>query len=478
MSLRDVEAKKLYRHHFNRLRPGLLAASAALILAACGGVPVTVVPDPSVPPAPGGVPTVPADPAAPGLPGAPSGTGALPPVITAPPGTRPMPAPVARPGNKPAVAANRNFVRGTWQNVPGWQTDDMGPVWNTFLENCRSILLRTGRPVALAAPQIADPYAWQQVCAASRELRNPVSHAQMRSFLEKWLEPWSVRAASGEAASSIATGYYEPLVTASRVRGGVYQWPLYAVPADLLTIDLGSLYPELAGKRVRGKLDGKRVVPYDTRTELTRPGREPAAIVWVNDPVDAFFLQVQGSGRASLDEGNGRTSLIRVAYADHNGHPYVSIGRWLVDQGELTMDQASMQSIKAWAQRNPNRVREMLNANPAMVFFREEAIAYAEEGPKGAFGVPLTAQRSIAIDPSIVPLGTPVFLATTLPNSRQPMQRLMFAQDTGAAIKGAARADVYWGSGDAAGEMAGRMKQASRMWALWPKGEGAPTSAR
>jgi membrane-bound lytic murein transglycosylase A len=324
-----------------------------------------------------------------------------------------------------------------------------------------------------------DPYAWQQVCTAARDpsLRGPLSNAQMRGFLEKWLEPWTVRAPTGEAATSLATGYYEPLVHASRVRGGVYQWPLYAVPNDLLMIDMGSLYPELAGKRVRGKLDGKRVIPYDTRTELDRPGREPAAIVWVRDPVDAFFLQVQGTGRANLEDGPGKGSTIRIAYADHNGHPYVSIGKWLVDQGELTMDQASMQSIKAWAQRNPTRIKQMLNANPAVVFFREEAVPNAEEGPKGAFGVPLTAQRSIAVDASVVPLGSAVFLSTTQPNSKQLLQRLVFAQDTGAAIKGAARADLYWGYGEAAGEMAGRMKQASKMWVLWPKGEGAPAPA-
>jgi len=250
-----------------------------------------------------------------------------------------------------------------------------------------------------------------------------------------------------------------------------YQWPLYTVPADLLTIDLGRVYPELAGKRVRGKLEGKRVVPYDSRSAI-EAGRRPPAIVYVNDPVDNFFLQVQGSGRVQLPDGK----TIRVAYADHNGHPYVSIGKWLADKGEMPIAQTSMQSIRAWAKRNPGRTQEMLNANPAMVFFAEEPIIDPEIGPKGAYGIPLMAQRSIAVDTNFVPLGTPVFLSTTMPASNTALNRLVFAQDTGTAIRGAARTDFYWGFGAAAGELAGRMKQTGQMWVLWPKQAGAPSA--
>jgi membrane-bound lytic murein transglycosylase A len=274
----------------------------------------------------------------------------------------------------------------------------------------------------------------------------------------------------------LVTGYYEPVVNGSRQRGGAFQWPLYAVPADLLTVDLGAVYPELAGKRVRGKLDGQRVVPYDTRAALEASERKPPALVWVDDPVDNFFLQVQGSGRVRLAEGPGAGQTIRLAYADHNGQPYVSIGRWLIDRGELSADQATMQNIRAWARRNPGRVREMLNANPAVVFFREEAGADPASGPRGAYGLPLTAERSIAVDTRFVPLGTPVFLATTLPGSAQPWRRLVFAQDTGAAIKGAARADLFWGPGEEAGQQAGRMKQRGQMWLLWPKQAGEPSA--
>jgi membrane-bound lytic murein transglycosylase A len=295
----------------------------------------------------------------------------------------------------------------------------------------------------------------------------------VRRFLQDQLRPWRLDDAAGQPATGTLTGYYEPLIRASRTRTGAYQWPIYAPPDDLLTIDLGSVYPELAGKRVRGKLDGHRVVPYDTRAQITAdPARQPAVIVWADDPVESFFLQIQGSGRAVLPDGK----VLRLAYADHNGRPYASIGQWLARQGEMPLARASMQNIKAWARAHPDRVPELLNVNPAMVFFREETITDPELGPRGAYGVPLLPRRSIAVDPAYVPLGTPVFLESGPQGGAAPLRQLVFAQDTGAAIKGAARADFYWGTGDEAGAHAGRMKQSSRMWLLWPVHAGAPSA--
>jgi membrane-bound lytic murein transglycosylase A len=195
----------------------------------------------------------------------------------------------------------------------------------------------------------------------------------------------------------------------------------------------------------------------------TLTGKE---VVWVDDPIEAFFLQVQGSGRVQLIDAK---ETIRVAYADQNGHPYKSIGRYLVDKGEMTLDQASAQNIKAWFAANPSRQQELLNANPSYVFFKEEKLSDANKGPKGALGVPLTAQRSIAVDPQYLPLGAPVFLSTTYPNKDLPLQKLVVAQDTGGAIKGAVRADYFWGFGQVAGDNAGRMKQRGMMWVLLPK---------
>ena len=366
------------------------------------------------------------------------------------------------------------FVPVGWAALPSWSNDDFSKLWPVFINNCKGLMRPTGGSMVQQAR--ATPRAWQPVCAAAAQAA-PQGSAEVRAFIEQHLQPWRLLDEQGKPARNTVTGYYEPLVHGSRKRGGEYQWPLYQPPKDLLTIDLGSVYPELAGKRIRGKLDGKRVVPYDTRAEIAAsPDRQPPAIVWVNDPVEAFFLQIQGSGRVQLPDGK----MIRLAYADHNGRPYASIGRWLADRGELPLAQTSMQNIKAWAQRNPQRVQEMLNANPAMVFFREESVASSEAGidfgPKGAYGIPLAGQRAVAVDTRYVPLGAPVYLATTRPSSTEPLRRLVFAQDTGAAIKGAARTDFYWGFGDEAGALAGRMKQNGEMWVLWPKQAGAPSA--
>ncbi|NHC60904.1 murein transglycosylase A [Paenalcaligenes suwonensis] len=364
------------------------------------------------------------------------------------------------------------YVAVNWSILPGWQQDNLEHVWKAFINNCKGLM----RPVSgsLTMPARAAPRAWQGVCSAAANSNiSGQDTAAVRQFLQQHLQPWRVLDANGAVASNTVTGYYEPLIQASTTRGGTYQWPLYATPDDLLTIDLGSVYPELAGKRVRGKVQGNRVVPYDTRAEIAaNSSRQPPALVWAADPVEAFFLQIQGSGRAILPDG----SAVRLAYDDHNGRPYASIGQWLAKQGEMPLAQTSMQNIKAWAKRNPNRVQEMLNANSAMVFFRQETITDPLLGPKGAYGIPLIAERAVAIDPTFVPLGSPVFLATTYPGSQKPLQRLVFAQDTGAAIKGAARTDFYWGTGDEAGAQAGRMKQRGEMWVLWPKSAGAPSA--
>src|SRR5688572_23347148 len=268
----------------------------------------------------------------------------------------------------------------------------------------------------------------------------------------------------------MVTGYYEPLLHGSRKRSARYRYPLYAAPSDLLVIDLSSVYPELKHRRLRGRLEGNRVVPYLARGEIDR---EPTPlkgheIAWVDDAVDAFFLHIQGSGQVQLENGE----RIRVGYADQNGHPFRSLGGLLIRRGELPPERASMQGIKDWARRNPKRVQEFMNANPSYVFFRELPNDLA--GPIGSLGVPLTPERSIAVDPRVVPLGVPVYLATTWPNTADPLQRLMVAQDTGGAIAGGVRADFFWGFGDPAGQQAGKMRQAGRMWVLLPKGYTPP----
>lgn len=217
---------------------------------------------------------------------------------------------------------------------------------------------------------------------------------------------------------------------------------------------------------MRGRLEGKKIVPYYARADWDQQKSKHSqkVVAWVSNAIDLFFMQVQGSGQVALSDG----SRIRLGYADQNGHPYRSIGRWLIDQGEITIEQASMQGIKEWARLNPQRLNELLNQNPSMVFFRE--LPLTGKGPLGAMGIPLTPERSLAVDPRYIPLGAPVWLVTTRPNSDQSLARLMLAQDTGGAIRGAVRGDYYWGSGTDAGNVAGKMRQTGRLWVLMPKG--------
>ncbi|WP_300337727.1 murein transglycosylase A [Accumulibacter sp.] len=342
-----------------------------------------------------------------------------------------------------------------WSDLPGWTDDDLRAAWPAFLESCRSLAKRPQWPL------------WRPACEQARALPTP-SGASIRSLFESRLQPWLLTNPDG-SAEGLVTGYYEPLLRGSRTRGKPYLQAVLGVPADLLSIDLGAVQPELKNQRLRGRLQGNKVVPYYSRAEIA--GREQAyadrVLLWVDDPVELFFLQVQGSGRVKLADG----SMTRLAFADQNGHPYQSIGKVLVDRGELTVDQASMQGIKQWAQANPARLPELLNANPRYVFFSEQALkGNGGDGPSGALGVPLTPERSIAVDPAHVPLGAPVFLATTQPATSTPLRRLMLAQDTGSAIRGVVRADFFWGFGAQAGAQAGRMKQQGRMWVLLPPG--------
>ena len=342
-----------------------------------------------------------------------------------------------------------------WEDVKGWGADNLAEAHGALLESCGAL---------------AKQPAWREACEAARAL--PAENAALRAFFETRFRPWRV-VNPDESTEGLVTGYYEPLLRGSRERSKSFSHAIYGVPDDLLVVDLGELYPELKNFRLRGRLDGRRVVPYWPRAELTPQSAALAgkALLWVADPVELFFLQVQGSGRVELPDGR----RVRVGYADQNGHPYQSIGRWLVDKGELKLEDASMQGIQAWARANPKRLNELLNVNPSFVFFRE--LPDNGGGPPGALGVPLTPGRSIAVDPRTVPLGAPVFLATTQPASGQPMQRLVLAQDTGGAIKGAVRADFFWGFGAEAGAQAGRMRQKGEMWVLLP-GALVPDNSR
>ena len=352
----------------------------------------------------------------------------------------------------PAPPSAARYVQTSYSDLPGWPAAELEPSLRAFLAGC---------------PRLKAVPALTRACEAARTVP-PDDAAAARSFLEATFVPYAVIAPDGSDTGPM-TGYYEPVLDGSRVRTDRFRYPIFGVPDDLVDVDLASLYPELKGLRLRGRLDGRRLVPYYSRAEIDARGDgfEAPVIAWVADPVELFFLQIQGSGQIRL----GGDDRIRVGYADQNGHPYSSLGRYLVAQGELPLEQASMDGIKQWARAHPEQLQQALEQNPSYVFFRELP---ASGGPIGALGAPLSAGYSIAVDRRFYPLGAPVYLATTIPLSDQPLERLVMAQDTGGAIRGAVRADLFWGGGTEAGSLAGDMRQQGRMWLLWPRGEPLP----
>lgn len=316
-----------------------------------------------------------------------------------------------------------------WSELPGLETDDVNEAWPAWLQSC-------ARPTP----------TWAALCPKLRQLAQAPVETQ-RQWLRQHLQPYRVETLT-EQAQGLLTAYYEPVLNASRQSRAGFNVPLFAPPADL----------------------NKRK-PWYTRQEMetlpqARASLQGKALVYLADPVDAMVLQIQGSGLVNVTEANGSQRQVRLAFAATNEQPYKSIGRWLLDKG-LVRD-ATWPGIKAWIARNPSRLNELLWQNPRVVFFKEEGLPAGQLlGPKGAQGVPLTAERSIAVDRSSIPYGTPVWLQSSGPQTT--LDRLVVAQDTGSAIVGAVRADYYAGSGDAAGELAGRLKQPLKLWVLWPR---------
>ncbi len=360
------------------------------------------------------------------------------------------PAPVTPPKSaSPAVAPGPAFAVAKWEMLPEWDAMDITPSWPAFLQSCNALKTRQH---------------WQDICSRAAAIDKNDNAAQ-HTFYREWFVPYQVFNPDGTDEGMI-TGYYEPLLKGSRVRTERFRYPLYGAPDDLLEVDLGDAYPQLKGVRLRGRLDGKRVVPYYSRAEIDAgvPTLKGRALFWLDNPVELFFLHIQGSGRIELPDG----SRVKVGYAEQNGYPYVPIGKKLVESGAMRLEDVTMQRIKEWAERNPKKLTALLEQDPSYVFFRE--LPDSLPAPVGALGVPLTNEYSMAVDPHTIPLGAPVFLSCTLPNSAAPLNRLMLAQDTGGAIRGAVRADFFWGFGDNAAAMAGRMKQQGRLWVLFPKG--------
>jgi membrane-bound lytic murein transglycosylase A len=365
----------------------------------------------------------------------------------------------------PRVAEDRaTLTPASFAELPGWSADDPRAALDALARSCDR---RAPRPPGRAV----GPFAlagfekdWAAPCAALASLdRAALDAATARTFIERHFRPFALSGPDGD--EGLFTGYYEAAARGSRTRSARYNVPLYRRPTDLVEADLGVFADEFRGRSIAGRVRNGRLIPYDDRRRINRGtlAGQQLELLWLDDPVDAFFLEIQGSGRITLDDG----SVVRVGFAAKNGRPYTAIGRVLADMGAMPLDQVSMQSIRAWLSRHPERARAVMEENAAYVFFRE----LDGDGPIGAEGVALTPGRSLAVDRKFLPLGVPVFVAAEDADGKlAPYRALMVAQDTGGAIRGAVRGDIFTGAGTEAAERAGRMKLRGRGWILLPRG--------
>lgn len=358
---------------------------------------------------------------------------------------------------KPEAPSDRlTLVPATFADLPGWSADRTAEAIPALLKSC-AVLLRQPADRPLGPDGLAGTAgAWRAPCEAARKIPAGDDTAA-RAFFQTWFQPF--RAAAGESAEGLFTGYYEAELRAAPTRDGRYRHPIHGRPADLVTADLKAFAVEGRTDVLVGRVEGGRLVPYPPRAEIAR-GTQAPVLLWAEDPVDVLLLHIQGSGRIQLPDG----SLRRVGFAISNGHRFVGIGKTLIDRGKLSRDNASMQAVVAWLKANPGEAAALIDENPRYIFFR----FIDGDGPQGAQGVALTAGRSLAVDPAHVPLGVPLWLDTRDPDG-QPLRRLMLAQDTGAAIKGPIRGDFFWGAGAPAFDKAGRMKSRGGYWLLLPK---------
>ena len=362
---------------------------------------------------------------------------------------------------QPEAPQRVSLQRAEFADLPGWSADRQAASLDAFRQSC-AVLLRRPAGASLGADGIAGTAGdWRAVCeAAQRETTTDDRRA--RDFLETWFRPYAVTA--GESGEGRFTGYYEPDLRGAQQRGGRYQVPLYGRPDDLVIADLGRFDKSLDGQTVTGRVSGGQLAPYPARREIDDGALDGRAVplVWVDSPIDAFFLHIQGSGRVTLSGG----ALMRVGYAASNGRPYTAIGRILIERGVIARDRASMQTIRAWLAANPAEAREVMAQNDRYIFFRR----LPGTAPEGAQGVALTAGRSLAVDRRFIPLGVPLWVDTRDPiDPDQPFRRLMVAQDTGSAIRGAIRGDIFFGHGRFAEHHAGRMNRRGRSYLLLPK---------
>lgn len=373
----------------------------------------------------------------------------------------------AGPQDEDGAAAPLVLKQGSFRDLPGWsghQSASHNDVFIAFRKSCDRILKRSAS-MAFGMDGIGGTYGdWQPLCR--QVISGKITNA--KSFFEQNFTPYQATA-QGKGPEGLFTGYYEPTLRGSLTRGGPYQHPIRAKPDDLVMVDLGAFRDDLKGRRIAGRVKDGRLRPYEDRAAIVNgklPAGQDNVLVWVDDPVDVFFLHIQGSGRVDLTDG----SVLRLGYAGQNGHPYYAIGRELIARGHLDKDEVSLQTIRAWLASHPDQAEEVMFTNASYVFFR----VLDGEGPVGGEGIALTPERSLAVDHTKIPYGTPLWVDIDAPiQAEAPIQRLMMAQDTGGAIRGAVRGDVFWGAGERAEYLAGHMKSKGRYWLLLPTTQSA-----
>jgi membrane-bound lytic murein transglycosylase A len=361
----------------------------------------------------------------------------------------------------PPLPEHLDLAPAGFDTLPGWTEDDQAAALPALRLSCERLLRQPdARPVGpdAVAGTVAD---WRSACGAVVQADAP-DGAAARAVIEAWFTPF--RANGKDGPDGLFTGYYEPELRGALTRDATYKVPLLRRPDDLVTVELGDFRADWRGERIAGRVVDGTLKPYPDRLAIERGALADRhlELAWVTNEIDAFFLEIQGSGRIALPDG----TTMRVGYAGQNGHPYVAIGRALVARGALARDGVTMQSIRDWLESHPDEAGAVMDLNPSYVFFK----AIPGDGPVGAQGIVLSAGRSLAVDPKFMPLGVPLWLDITAPGaSAGRLRRLVVAQDTGGAIRGPVRGDLFCGTGAEAGALAGAMQQRGSYWLLLPK---------
>ncbi|HAU0210768.1 TPA: hypothetical protein JBF28_00720 [Legionella pneumophila] len=356
------------------------------------------------------------------------------------------------------------FRQVSFKHLPGWENAQLKKSLETFQTSCRAFLKQNPERVVGTEQIDLQTKDWHPACRAALKI-NPVDEQSAKVFFEKWFAP--VEFYDDKPVKGLFTGYYMPLIKGSYTKSKEFSVPIYELPSNLVTVDLGLFLPNLKNKKIIGRIAGNKVVPFYTREQINKGAIKDTArvLVWINSPVDRLFLEIQGSGIIELEDGK----RIFIGYDGQNGAPYTAIAGVLIKKGIMTKHNASMQRIKKYLEAHPKQMDKIINQNKSFVFFRKLSL----EAALGSQGVALTPGYSLAIDKQWIPMGAPLWLNTTRPDSKnpdvnKPMQRLMIAQDTGGAIRGKVRGDVFWGGGDKATLIAGHMKNEGHYWLLLP----------